>query len=59
MTPPHADRNPPTERRSDKPEGERRHQSAPAELAREVWVRAEVTIRAGEHFLVVLDETHL
>lgn len=27
-----------------------------AELAREGWARAEATIRAGEHFLVVLDE---
>lgn len=27
-----------------------------AELAREGWLRAEATIRAGEHFLVVLDE---
>jgi cob(I)alamin adenosyltransferase len=27
-----------------------------AQLARDGWVRAEATIRAGEHFLVVLDE---
>ena len=27
-----------------------------AQLAREGWLRAEATIRAGEHFLVVLDE---
>ena len=27
-----------------------------AELAREGWAKAEATIRAGEHFLVVLDE---
>lgn len=27
-----------------------------ARLAREGWARAEATIRAGEHFLVVLDE---
>ena len=27
-----------------------------AQLAREGWARAEATIRAGEHFLVVLDE---
>ncbi|NCT82955.1 MAG: cob(I)yrinic acid a,c-diamide adenosyltransferase [Comamonadaceae bacterium] len=27
-----------------------------AELAREGWARAEASIRAGEHFLVVLDE---
>ena len=27
-----------------------------AELARQGWARAEATIRAGEHFLVVLDE---
>ena len=27
-----------------------------AELAHEGWVRAEATIRSGEHFLVVLDE---
>jgi cob(I)alamin adenosyltransferase len=27
-----------------------------AELAREGWARAEATVRAGEHFLVVLDE---
>jgi len=27
-----------------------------ADLAREGWARAEATIRAGEHFLVVLDE---
>ncbi|MEK8029934.1 cob(I)yrinic acid a,c-diamide adenosyltransferase [Ideonella sp. DXS29W] len=27
-----------------------------AELAREGWARAEATLRAGEHFLVVLDE---
>jgi len=27
-----------------------------AQLARQGWLRAEATIRAGEHFLVVLDE---
>ena len=27
-----------------------------AQLARDGWVKAEATIRAGEHFLVVLDE---
>src|SRR5688572_16106541 len=27
-----------------------------AQLAREGWLRAEATVRAGEHFLVVLDE---
>ena len=27
-----------------------------AQLARDGWARAETTIRAGEHFLVVLDE---
>ena len=29
---------------------------ASAQLARDGWLRAEATIRAGEHFLVVLDE---
>lgn len=27
-----------------------------AELAREGWTRAEATVRAGEHFMVILDE---
>nr|AIA99147.1 cob(I)alamin adenolsyltransferase/cobinamide ATP-dependent adenolsyltransferase [Methylibium sp. T29-B] len=27
-----------------------------AELARAGWARAEATVRAGEHFMVVLDE---